>query len=137
MPHKRDVDVFSHHRPCIHCLALQTMHHVSDAGRCVIYLFYFLALPFYYPFIFSERLFYSNIPDLQAKVYTSPGFTPRDVMDSLDIQQLLLGIAFACQAFCLFFFFGNFAYATDICTGSNWNQTTNNQVFVDTNQFVG
>ena len=54
----------------------------------------------------------------------------------LDIQQLLLSITFACQTFCLFFFFGNFTDTTNVCTCSNWNQTTNNQVFVDTNQFI-
>ena len=136
MPHKRDVGVSFHRIPCIRCMALQTMHRVNGAVRCVLYLFYFLALPFYYPFIFSECLFYSNIPDLQAKVYTPPG-APRGCIGLLDIQQLLLGVAFTCQTFCLFFFFGNFTHTTDICTRSNWNQTTNNQVFVDTNQFVG
>ena len=76
MPHKRDVGVSFHRKPCIRRMALQTMHHETGAGRCVIYLFYFLALPFYYPFIFSECLFYSNNPILQAKVYTPPGLYP-------------------------------------------------------------
>ena len=135
MPHKRDVGVSFHRKPCIRRMALQTMHHVIGAGRCVIYLFYFLALPFYYPFIFSECLFYSNIPDLQAKVYISDWCqwlvisvlttTGPHHLD-LDIQQLLLGVTLSCQFFCLFFFFGNFTYTTDICTRSNWNQTTNN-----------
>ena len=69
MQDKRDVDVSFRHMFCIRHMALQTMHHVNDAVRNVLYWFYFLALPFYYPFYFITVLFYSNNTDLQAKVF--------------------------------------------------------------------
>ena len=50
MQDKRDVDVSFRHMFCIHRMALQTMRHVNDVVHCVLYLFYFLALPFFYPF---------------------------------------------------------------------------------------
>ena len=50
MPDIRGVDVFFHRKPCTLCMASQPVHHVNDAGRCVLYLFYFLALPFDNPF---------------------------------------------------------------------------------------
>ena len=50
MQDKRDVGVSFRHMICIHHMALQTMHHVNDVMQNVLYLFYFLALPFYYPF---------------------------------------------------------------------------------------
>ena len=73
MQGKCDVDAFFRHKPCIHHMALQTMHHVNDAVWNVLYLFYFLALPFYNPFIYrmvillkycrfaSKTLIYSQI----------------------------------------------------------------------------
>ena len=54
----------------------------------------------------------------------------------LDVQQLLLFSAFACQFFSFFFFFGNFTNATDVCPSSNWNKTTNNHIFIHANQFI-
>ena len=50
MQDKRDVDVSFRHMFCIHRMALQTMRHVNDVVHCVLYLFYFLALPFFNPF---------------------------------------------------------------------------------------
>ncbi len=75
MQNKRDVDVSFRHMFCIHHKALQTMHRVNDAGHCGLYLFYFLALPFFYPFYVITVLFYSNHYDLQEKVL-SPGLPP-------------------------------------------------------------
>ena len=67
MPHKRDVGVSFHRKPCIRRMALQIMHHETGAGRCVIYLFYFLALPFYYPFYFPIAYFIQIIPICKQK----------------------------------------------------------------------
>ncbi len=71
MQRKYGVDVSFRHKPCIHHMALQTMHHVNDAVRNVLYLFYFLALPFYILFILTVLL-YSNHYDLQGKLYVRP-----------------------------------------------------------------
>ena len=46
MQDKRDVDVSFRHMFCKHRMALQIMRHVNGAVRNVLYLFYFLALPF-------------------------------------------------------------------------------------------
>lgn len=141
MQDKRDVDAFFRHMFYIHRMALQTMRHVNGVVRCVLYLFYFLALPFSYPFLIIAVLLYSNPYDLQGKVYNIYGQgqkkrRPCPFNAVLDIQQLLLTVTFACQFFRLFFFTGDFTDTTNVCTCSNWNQTTNNQVFVDTNQFI-
>ena len=77
MQGKHDVDVSFHRMFCIHHMALQTMHHVNDVVQSVLYLFYFLALPFFYPFYFITVLFYSNHYDLQGKLYVRPDLTGR------------------------------------------------------------
>lgn len=138
---KCDVDVSFHHILCRHHMALQTMRHVNDVVPSVLYLFYFLALPFSYPFYLTFAYFSQKLPFCKQKFYFL--FPPRFLTQvgyfcvRLDIQQLLLGITFTGQFFRPFFFFGDFTHTADIGTGSNWNQTTNNQVFVDTNQFIG
>ena len=71
MQGKHDVDVSFHRMFCIHRMASQTMHHVNDAVQNVLYLFYFLALPFLYPFYFITVLFYLNSAHLQEKVFGS------------------------------------------------------------------
>lgn len=134
MQDKRDVDVSFRHMFCIHRMALQTMHRVNGVVRCVLYLFYFLALPFYNPFIYNGLILFIFCAFARKSLHY-PGMPPDNVR--LDIQQLLLAITFAGQFFGTLFFLGDFTDATYICAGSNWNQTTNNQVFVDTNQFVG
>jgi hypothetical protein len=63
-----DVGVSFHHMFCIHHMALQTMRHVNDVVHCVLYLFYFLALPFFYPFLLITVLFYSISANLQVKL---------------------------------------------------------------------
>ena len=47
-----DVGVFFRHMFCKHRMALQTMHHGCDVVHRVLYLFYFLALPFLILFYF-------------------------------------------------------------------------------------
>lgn len=91
---KRDVDVSFHRMFCIRHKALQIMHHVNDVVQSVLYLFYFLALPFFNPFYFLTVLFYSNHYDLQAKLLPTQIYWVGICF--LDIQQLLLTIAFAC-----------------------------------------
>ena len=68
MQDKHDVGVSFRRMFCIHRMALQTMRHENDVVRCVLYLFYFLALPFSILFIFITVLLYSNSANLQAKV---------------------------------------------------------------------
>ena len=68
MQDKRDVDVSFRHMFCIHHMALQIMHHVNDVVQNVLYLFYFLALPFFYPFYVITVLFYLFSGHLQEKV---------------------------------------------------------------------
>ena len=75
-----DVDVSFRHRFCIHRMALQIMHRVNGAARCVLYLFYFLALPFFILFIFITVLFYSFSGRLQGKLYIIWGFAPDDAV---------------------------------------------------------
>jgi len=79
MQDKRDVDVSFRHMFCKHRMALQIMRHVNGAVRNVLYLFYFLALPFLYPFYVITVLFYSNSDNLQGKLYTIWGFRPQMV----------------------------------------------------------
>lgn len=55
MQDKYDVDVFFHHKICKHHMASRLMHHVIDVAHCVLYWFYFWALPFYNPFYFFVR----------------------------------------------------------------------------------
>ncbi len=68
MQDKHDVGVSFRHKPCTHHMALQTMHHENGVVHCVLYLFYFLALPFHILFIYSS-IFYYNLCILQGKVY--------------------------------------------------------------------
>ena len=56
MQGKCDVDVSFRHMFCKHHMALRTMHHGCDVVRCVLYLFYFLELPFFYPFYFTRYI---------------------------------------------------------------------------------
>lgn len=98
---------------------------------------------------FSILFIYSR--DLNCSLYFSTicqhckeNFAPRTEQPFITwckfllyVQQLLLCISFACQTFGAFFFFGDFANTTYVCTCSNWNQTTNNQVFINTDQFIG
>ena len=63
-----DVDVSFHRMFCIHHMALQTMRRVNGVVHCVLYLFYFLALPFLYPFLFITVVFYYISAVLQVKV---------------------------------------------------------------------
>ena len=48
---KHDVGVSFRHIFCKPTQALQTKRHENDVVRNVLYLFYFLELPFYNPFI--------------------------------------------------------------------------------------
>ena len=61
----RDVGVSFRHMFCIHHMALWTMHHGCDVVRRVLYLFYFLALPFsilfyFFPFILLQYLVFAR-----------------------------------------------------------------------------
>ena len=95
----------------------------------------------HFAIVFFILIFYYNTGLLQVK--TLEHWTPTNydagvhVPYSLQIQQLLMVATFACQFFRLFFGPRNFANTTDICTRTDWYQTTNNQVFVYTNQFIG
>jgi hypothetical protein len=51
MQGKHDVDVSFRHMFYIHRMALQTTRRVNGVVRCVLYLSYFLALPFFILFI--------------------------------------------------------------------------------------
>ncbi len=71
MPGKCDVGVSFRHMFCIRHMASQIMHHVNDVVRCVLYLFYFLALPFFYPFIRQLLILSNSCPFARKKLWVS------------------------------------------------------------------
>ncbi len=95
MQGKRDVDVSFHHIFCIQKPASLTTHHVNDVVQNVLYLFYFLELPFYNPFIYN-CLFYSIIVHLQVKKYTylSHCMNRPDIYHSANIGHILFYIKY-------------------------------------------
>ena len=121
------------------CFAHADWHNFQSVMRltlCTTCFTCFTSWRCHFTILFILNLLYSIqlFPFCKKKLFL--GQTPGPRKFFLYIQQLLVFATFACDFFCLFFFFGNFTNTTDICTCSNWNQTTNNQVFIDTNQFI-
>ncbi len=85
MPGRHDVDVFFRHMSCIHRMALPTMRHDCDVARCVLYWFYFLALPFFYPFLFHP-VYSSIISDFCKKKFNLILPWPRTYRDCASDQ---------------------------------------------------
>ena len=68
MQGKCDADVSFRHMFCKRHMASLPMHHVNDVVRCVLCLFYFLALPFFNPFIRQLLILFNYCPFASKKL---------------------------------------------------------------------
>ena len=122
------------------CLAYTNWHNFQRIMRltlCAACFTCFTSWRCHFIILLYLDLLYSILlfPKCKEKLFLGWISNPRKFF--LYIQQLLVFATFACNFFSTFFFFGDFTNTADICTCSNWNQTTYDQVFVNTDQFIG